>query len=42
MILAAICNALIDYAAKRDEVLLQTREQYKIDGKTVFIVIRRY
>ena len=36
-----ICNALLDYAAKRDEVLRQAGEQYRIDDKTVFI-IKRY
>ena len=35
-----ICNALLDYAAKRDEVLRQAGEQYKIDDKTVFIIKR--
>src|ERR1700760_2613757 len=35
-----ICNALLDYAAKRDEVLRQAGEQYRIDDKTVFIIKR--
>jgi serine phosphatase RsbU (regulator of sigma subunit) len=35
-----ICNALLDYASKRDEVLRQAGEQYKIDDKTVFIIKR--
>ena len=35
-----ICNALLDYAAKRDEVLRQAGEQYHIDDKTVFIIKR--
>jgi serine phosphatase RsbU (regulator of sigma subunit) len=35
-----ICNALLDYASKRDEILRQAGEQYKIDDKTVFIIKR--
>jgi hypothetical protein len=35
-----ICNALLDYASKRDEALRQAGEQYKIDDKTVFIIKR--
>jgi serine phosphatase RsbU (regulator of sigma subunit) len=35
-----ICNALLDYAAKRDEVRRQAGEQYLIDDKTVFIIKR--
>ena len=35
-----ICNALLDYASKRDDVLRQAGEQYKIDDKTVFIIKR--
>jgi serine phosphatase RsbU (regulator of sigma subunit) len=35
-----ICNALLDYASRRDDVLRQAGEQYKIDDKTVFIIKR--
>ncbi|HEY6467900.1 MAG TPA: PP2C family protein-serine/threonine phosphatase [Candidatus Acidoferrales bacterium] len=35
-----ICAALLDYAAKRDERLRQTGEEYLIDDKTVFIIKR--
>src|ERR1700722_12774740 len=35
-----ICNALLDYASKRDEVRRQAGEQYLIDDKTVFIIKR--
>lgn len=33
-----ICNALMDYAATRDERLRQIGEQDRIDDKTVFII----
>jgi serine phosphatase RsbU (regulator of sigma subunit) len=36
-----ICNALLDYAVKRDEGLSQIGEQDLVDDKTVFI-IKRY
>jgi len=35
-----ICNALLEYAVKRDERLRQMREEYRIDDKTVFIIKR--
>jgi serine phosphatase RsbU (regulator of sigma subunit) len=35
-----ICNALMDYAVKRDEVLRQSGEQDRIDDKTVVIIKR--
>ena len=35
-----ICNALLDYAVKRDDRLRQTGEQDRIDDKTVFIIKR--
>jgi serine phosphatase RsbU (regulator of sigma subunit) len=35
-----ICNALIDYALKRDGELRQNGEQDRIDDKTVFIIKR--
>lgn len=35
-----ICNALLDYALKRDERLRQNGEQDRIDDKTVFIIKR--
>lgn len=35
-----ICNALSDYALKRDARLRQNGEEYKIDDKTVFIIKR--
>jgi serine phosphatase RsbU (regulator of sigma subunit) len=35
-----ICNALLDYALRRDERLRQAGEQDKIDDKTVFIIKR--
>ena len=35
-----ICNALMDYAVKRDERLRQIGEQDRIDDKTVFIIKR--
>lgn len=35
-----ICAALLDYAAKRDERLRQTGQEYLIDDKTVFIIKR--
>jgi len=36
----AICNALLDYAMKKDERLRQNSEQDRIDDKTVFIIKR--
>jgi len=36
-----ICNALLDYAVKRDDRLRQAGEPDRIDDKTVFI-IKRY
>jgi hypothetical protein len=36
-----ICNALLDYAVKRDEHLQQIGEDDVIDDKTVFIIKRR-
>ena len=35
-----ICNALLDYAVKKDERFRQTGEQDRIDDKTVFIIKR--
>jgi serine phosphatase RsbU (regulator of sigma subunit) len=35
-----MCKALLDYAAKRDERLRQTGQEYEIDDKTVFIIKR--
>ena len=35
-----ICNALLDYAVKRDTQLRQNGEQYRVDDKTVFIIKR--
>jgi serine phosphatase RsbU (regulator of sigma subunit) len=35
-----ICNALLDYALKRDDQLRQKSEEYRIDDKTVFIIKR--
>jgi hypothetical protein len=35
-----ICNALLDYALKRDDELRQSGEQDRIDDKTVFIIKR--
>ena len=35
-----ICNALLDYAVKRDDLLRQSGEQDRIDDKTVFIIKR--
>jgi serine phosphatase RsbU (regulator of sigma subunit) len=35
-----ICNALLDYAVKRDDRLRQIGEQDRIDDKTVFIIKR--
>jgi len=35
-----ICNALLDYALKRDDRLRQIGEQDRIDDKTVFIIKR--
>ena len=35
-----MCNALLDYALKRDDRLRQTGEEYRIDDKTVFIIKR--
>ena len=35
-----ICNALLDYAVKRDERFRQIGEQDRIDDKTVFIIKR--
>ncbi len=36
-----ICNALLKYAAKRDDCLRQIGEQDRIDDKTAFIIKRR-
>src|SRR5436190_23376025 len=36
----AICNALLEYAVKRDDRLRQIGEQDRIDDKTVFIIKR--
>lgn len=35
-----ICNALLDYAVKKDDLLRQINEQDRIDDKTVFIIRR--
>jgi serine phosphatase RsbU (regulator of sigma subunit) len=35
-----ICNALLDYALKRDDRLRQSGEQDEIDDKTVFVIKR--
>ena len=35
-----VCNALLDYAVKRDDRLRQKGEEYRIDDKTVFIIKR--
>jgi hypothetical protein len=35
-----ICNALLEYAAKRDDRLRQIGEEYRVDDKTVFIIKR--
>jgi serine phosphatase RsbU (regulator of sigma subunit) len=35
-----ICNALLDYALKRDDGLRRAGELYRIDDKTVFIIKR--
>jgi hypothetical protein len=35
-----ICNALLDYAIKRDDELRQRGAQVRIDDKTVFIIKR--
>lgn len=35
-----ICNALLEYAVKKDDRLRQTGEQDRIDDKTVFIIKR--
>jgi serine phosphatase RsbU (regulator of sigma subunit) len=35
-----ICDALLNYAVERDEVLRQIGEQDRIDDKTVFIIKR--
>jgi len=35
-----ICNALLDYALKRDDELRRNGEQDRIDDKTVFIIKR--
>ena len=37
----AICNTLLEYAAKKDERLRQTGEQDRIDDKTVLIIKRK-
>jgi serine phosphatase RsbU (regulator of sigma subunit) len=37
-----ICNALLDYALKRDEALRQNGEQDRIDDKTVVILKRNW
>jgi serine phosphatase RsbU (regulator of sigma subunit) len=36
-----ICNALLEYAVKKDDRLRQIGEQDRIDDKTVFIIMRR-
>jgi hypothetical protein len=36
-----ICNALLDYAVKRDERLQQIGQADVIDDKTVFVINRR-
>jgi serine phosphatase RsbU (regulator of sigma subunit) len=35
-----MCNALLEYALKRDDRLRQTGQEYRIDDKTVFIIKR--
>jgi serine phosphatase RsbU (regulator of sigma subunit) len=35
-----MCNALLEFALKRDDRLRQIREEYRIDDKTVFIIKR--
>jgi len=35
-----ICNALLEYAVKKDDHLRQINEQDRIDDKTVFIIRR--
>jgi serine phosphatase RsbU (regulator of sigma subunit) len=35
-----LCNALLNYAVKRDDQLRQKNEEYRIDDKTVFIIKR--
>jgi serine phosphatase RsbU (regulator of sigma subunit) len=35
-----ICNALLDYAVKKDDRLRKNGEQYRVDDKTVFIIKR--
>jgi serine phosphatase RsbU (regulator of sigma subunit) len=35
-----MCNALLEYALKRDDRLRQISEEYRIDDKTVFIIKR--
>ena len=35
-----ICNALLEYAVKRDERFRQTNQQDRVDDKTVFIIKR--
>jgi serine phosphatase RsbU (regulator of sigma subunit) len=35
-----ICNALLEYALKKDDHLRQIGEQDRIDDKTVFIIKR--
>lgn len=35
-----LCNALLDYALKRDDRLRQAGQEYRIDDKTVFIIKR--
>jgi serine phosphatase RsbU (regulator of sigma subunit) len=35
-----MCNALLEYAVKRDDRLRQIGEEYRIDDKTVFIIKR--
>ena len=35
-----ICNAILDYAVKRDNFLLQNNEKDRIDDKTAFIIKR--
>jgi serine phosphatase RsbU (regulator of sigma subunit) len=35
-----ICNALLEYAVKRDDRLRQIGEEDRIDDKTVFIIKR--
>jgi serine phosphatase RsbU (regulator of sigma subunit) len=35
-----ICNALLEYAVKKDDLLRQTGEQDRIDDKTAFIIKR--